>query len=144
MDAVDSDPLQNAFTAQGWHFGVQKRCLQKMSTQIQHFTADVTQLTAQQTISTRPAPTARVQHLESWPNKFVGDPAQCRGFLLSCSLYFIEQEGVSDQHQRGWRVGNSLQHYLWPLQIYDHVIWTLLCPLGVPMLYQLCAKKYVG
>lgn len=33
----------------------------------------------------------------SSPDKFVGDPSQCQGFLLQCELYFTTQVGLSGQ-----------------------------------------------
>lgn len=77
--------------------GEHQQRLQEMDVKIYQLAEALTQVSTQRpTQAATPAPATSVNPLER-PEKSVGEPSQCHGLMLQCSLYFNTQEGISQE-----------------------------------------------
>lgn len=95
MDAIDPEALRESLMTQGWFFRAQEQCLQEVTAQVVQLTAQLSQLTSQLSATALPH-TAHTTPVTK-PDKYAGDPTQCRGFILQSELYLSLLEDIPNK-----------------------------------------------
>lgn len=92
---ADSTQLRDSLSAKSRTIGKWDRQVQQLTAQVQHLAEKLAQLIVQHVhVTTTSMPP--IPHIP-FPNKYSGDPASCRGFLLQCQLYFAAHPNMSEQ-----------------------------------------------